>query len=191
MANFAGAFSRWFMPGRTDPGPRSRSRLRLSFSADEPGCVLPGTRMLIPISAAEAVPAVVTYYRIRVEATSLRAINGCAGCLTGIFKDGTPVMSGETVRLPFAPADAADALAKRIHPDVPAYLDFLMISTNNQVLPCAYQEMGHNATPWVELFKEPGEYRLRVVVTAGQMTSSIDVLVIRSGDGQVEIRNAA
>jgi hypothetical protein len=169
-----------------------RPKLWLSFSIDDTGCVRPGARVLIPVSDTEAVTAGVTYYRVRVDAVSALAIDGCAGRLTAIFRNGVSLMSGEGVPLPFAPAEAPDALAKRVYPQRPEYLDVLMISSNNHVLPCAYRGAGPNGGSWTELFKEPGEYRFRVVVTAGPTTSSIDLLLTWTGEHQaVDIKKAA
>lgn len=179
------------LAGKTGATLQMRSKLRLSFNVDDAGCVQPGARLLIPISATAAVPADVTYYRIRADSASLLPVRGCAGYLKEISRDGVPMMRADDVRLPFAPANAADTLAKRIRPDEPEYLDFLMISTNNHIVPCAYRDMGHNAVPWVELFKEPGQYRFHVVVTAGHTASSIEVLLTWTGDHKaVEIRAA-
>jgi hypothetical protein len=167
-----------------------RRRLWLSFSTDDDGCVRPNQRILLPISANEAMPTTVTYYRVRVDATSMRATDGCSGHLSDISKDGVPIMKGESVPLAFA-GDAKDALAKRVYPGVPEYLNFLMISASNHVVPSAYKGMGHGGVPWVDLFKQPGEYRFRIVVTAVQMTSTIEIALTWTGDHKTaEIRKA-
>jgi hypothetical protein len=176
----------------TELEEKIRPKLNLSFCPDSADCVRPNTRVLIPVAPGQVAAAVVTVYRLRVDTDSAVAIDWCAGHLTEILRDGKSIMSGENIRLTFAPAEDSDTLAKNVYPNTSEHLEFLMISSANQLAPCAYQGRGPNSVAWRDLFTAPGEYRFRISVTSPQTTAGIDVVLNWTGDSRtLEIKEAA
>lgn len=106
------------------------------------------------------------YYRVKVETTSPFPINGCAGFVTTIDRDGTSIFSGHNLHLTFAPAEGADAVSKQIRPGVPEYLDLLAITEHDQIIIATKGYSHPSVASYPELFANTGLYTLHVVVSS-------------------------
>jgi hypothetical protein len=144
---------------------RLRPKLKATFSADDPGCVRPNTKINAEVNSPEGtqkikIPA--TYYRIRVETDNSSLVEGCFGRLLAIKRDGKVVVSGENIDLPFAHS-TNDAFSKRIYEGVPEYLDLVAlpqgltpaIATLNFIAPSSLGQ---------KIFTLPGRYTFEVVL---------------------------
>src|SRR6266851_6305477 len=149
---------------------RIKSKIRLSFSMNEPGCVRPNTY----ITAGPDKDVVATWYRIKVEALGVSALTGCRGRLVALERGSSNLLLGETPSLSFA---QGDGLSKIISPGVPEYLDFLVANdTHGAHVPVVSEHLSQ-AVRWNELFSIPGDHRLRIVVVPRDCPpASIDLL---------------
>lgn len=158
-----------------------RPKLKWSFRMNDPLCVRPNTiittyfanpiagrqNMTIqPSTGIQILSSIeATYYRIKVEADCLGSISNCCGYLLAIEKDGAIIFDGETPLLPFTPALDPDATAKTIRAGVPALLDFLYITANNEVrLPIHGAKS--SSVNFDKLIAQNAKYVLRIVVTS-------------------------
>ena len=105
---------------------------------DDPGCVRPNTIITagfrLPDGTFRGGQVTSTYFRIRVDTETASPVVNCRGRLIAITRDGATILQGENLALPFASHGMADALAKRIDPGVPEYLDLIAITADGHVL---------------------------------------------------------
>lgn len=157
-------------------------KLRCSFSMGDPGCVRPNTAFNLSFQDGphptdiRRIQIPCDWYRVRVESGSTQRAVGCRGRLIWIKKDGTTVLEGEIVTLPFALAENPDAINKTIFPGAPEFLDVLGI-TENSVILALHKFVGASSINWDDIFSLPGEYVLRIVVVSDNAVPvSIDLL---------------
>jgi hypothetical protein len=148
---------------------RIKSKIRLSFSMNEPGCVRHKHVYVGPDK-----DVVATWYRIKVEALGASALMGCRGRLVALERGSSNLLLGETPSLSFA---QGDGLSKITSPGVPEYLDFLVANDTHGAHVAVVSEHLSQAIRWNELFSIPGDHRLRIVVVSRDCPpASIDLL---------------
>lgn len=141
-------------------------KVKLEFEETDPRCVV---AVKYPNGAA------VRFFRLRVSYLGV----GTAFCyanLASVEKDGRDANLPEPVPLTFAPAeDGKHALRKRLGDGIPANLDVAYVVETGRFLPATEfdPEKGGRVVPdWATgFFDVPGEYKLRVVVSADELAS--------------------
>jgi hypothetical protein len=115
----------------------------------------------------------------------MKAIPKGSGFLISIKRGNIPVMPDESIQLTFAPGNWTDASKKRIHPEVPAFLDVFWISELGQIELCPVNRELPNSVAMKEIFKQRGTYVLNVIVSGKNVTSVAATLIFDwTGDWQ-------
>jgi hypothetical protein len=149
------------------------------------GCKRPNTTVVLPnpANAAIRIQTLSDWYRVKVESLGSEIVVGCRGRLVSITKGAVDQLGGESPSFPFAPHEKEDALSKSIYPDVPEYLDVLVITEANQVLLVLREVSDGSPIDWGAIFSEPEEYRIRIaVVTSNARPATIDLLFKWTGN---------
>lgn len=136
-------------------------KLKCSFDAGIPGCVYHS-----PVTLNSVVPILAYWYRLYVENIGIDPAIECDARLRRLTKEGviTPLIAGEIVKLPFAPATAADQYAKEIRNTREEYLDFLVITEQNRALVRALDRSPGIA--WDDMFSSYGDYLFEIGITS-------------------------
>jgi hypothetical protein len=129
-------------------------------------------------------PTLIRFYRMAVESDGVDAVHDCRALLTQISKNGVKRWGDDNVLLTFAPGEDADATCKTIYDKTTEFLDVLLISEWNKIIP-AVKNRHWRFTPTERIFSEPGEYILTVVISAQGM-ATIKVLLTFNWTGVSE-----
>lgn len=176
-----------------------RPKLKCSFSMSDAGCVVGETELTTATIAGEPFAHRTTlsasmllatlgtktgmmYCRVKVESNCLIVVRQCKGRLLSINRNGEVVFEGGPLILPFAPAEHEDAIDKHIHPHAPEYLDFMGISDNNAIILTPYKHHAPSAVNYNTIFREHGEYRMKLAVLCDGPTAQIDLIFSWTGD---------
>jgi len=136
-------------------------------------------------------PMPVNFFRIVVNATNeSQLVRDCTGFITRIEKDRKTKWGGNNAQVTFAQGEESDALSKTIRYPVAEYLDVLAVTSRNQVFPGTKPTIGLRLWPFVpamdEIFSEPGDYALKVVITGDGVVPPITALLKFSWTGDWE-----
>ena len=189
-----------------------RPKLKCSFGMKDAGCVRPNTRFSTSMgfaysstsstSAMSVGPGLptdnpgtlqttmgaltlsgptATYYRLKVACDGLDSVSNCRGRLETIDKNGAAV-NWEPCLLPFAPAQSADSLAKKIHNGAPEHLDMMFISDDNKAELTPPDFRGSSSVDWRNLFSDPAIYTMRINILSDTPTVACDIIFNWTGD---------
>ena len=121
-----------------------------------------------------------TSFRLKVAADRIGSVEGCRGRLVSIRRGHEAVLDGERLVLPFIPANALDATAKRIDARVPELLEFLQISDRNTIeVPTVTRA---NAISVKTLFLQPGDYTFLIIVSSPESATTVQPVLHWTGD---------
>jgi hypothetical protein len=158
----------------TPPGDKTKlpisvpqeSELRLHIECDSSveGCVAEARWTI------NGKPLRVNFFRIAVNVVGQdQSVRNCTGFLRRIEKNGKTKWGGNNAQLTFAQAEEPDTFSKVIRHSVAEYLDVLAVTSGNQIFPGTKPISGIRGWPFVpgmgEIFSEPGDYLLTVVIT--------------------------
>jgi hypothetical protein len=89
------------------------------------------------------------YFRARVTLRCHQAVSGCFGSLTRIegFASNRLIREQEVDTLPFAPSHDPDSTSKTLSPDVPIFLDVLVVDFRSGVDQVYIAHKQHGANP--------------------------------------------
>ncbi|WNJ99420.1 hypothetical protein L2D14_16310 [Thalassospiraceae bacterium LMO-JJ14] len=104
------------------------------------------------------------YYRVRVEYLGTGTLSGCFGRLVDVTGDNTQGGFGNSLPLPFAASEDADATSKVLISGTPEFLDIGFITQGGAF---HLKTVGGRIPNSIsKLFSNPGSYRLRVQVAS-------------------------
>jgi hypothetical protein len=152
-----------------------RPKLKCSFSASNPGCVMRN----IKLGVRDGKELKGTFYRVKVEADSVIQVDSCSGRLRSIKRDGTEVFSGQPCRLPFTPSERPDAVNKTIHENEPEYLDCVLVTNDNKVFIWASDQEGQRGPKYGHLLETPGDYEFNISVVSSAPTCFVPPLIFK------------
>jgi len=125
---------------------------------------------------------------VGVDGDRTKNIENCRGAIKSIKKNSEEKLPGDIMLLPFAPSSGIDTKSKTIVDKLPAFLDVLTISEENNVF-LSYFSSLEDIPGSINLnrtfFPELGEYILTVVVSGNDTASSEFLLKFNwTGDWQ-------
>jgi hypothetical protein len=154
---------------------RLKPKIKCSFSSAHADCIRPNT-----VVSFLNRKIVCTYYRIKVEADCSGHVSDCRGHLLFIKHGNKIIFQGENIILPFAHSDKNDAV---VYEGVPEYLDFLVITDDNEISSATRGFKVPSSINYQELFSQPGDYEFDVVISSPKGPSvSIKPVLKWSGD---------
>lgn len=154
---------------------RLRPKLKCSFASADAGCIRPNT----VVSFANRQKVRCTYYRIRVQTDCSGHVPDCRGRLILIRRGKNVLFEGENLILPFAHSGNS----VRIDQGVPEYLDFIVITNDNNIWLGIPHFMGPSSIKYNELFSQPGDYEFHIAISSPQCPSVLIKPVLKwSGD---------
>jgi hypothetical protein len=116
------------------------------------------------------------FWRLAVKTECLKSVTNCKGFLTRIDKDGENKWGDESQQLTFSQGEDPDALSKTVYNKVPAFLDVLVLTSNNEIIPGTKDRKWPYVASMRDIFSEPGQYILTVAVT-GDGSPTINALL--------------
>jgi hypothetical protein len=145
------------------------SQLSLFWSGDLRTVQPTGPSLFV---SAHPISTPATYYRIKVDADGSSSVTGCCGYLRDIKRwEGnkfTSVLNGNNLRLTFAPPEQRDTIAKKIDSGISQYLDFFVVTDNNEPLIPTYKWEIPSALSISEIFSHLGYYIFVIAIVPGE-----------------------
>lgn len=137
-----------------------KPKLNVSFNMNDPHCV---RRNVLLANGSHG-----DWYRVKVESINDANVDHCSARLLDVHRGTSPIFEGETPRLAFA--QQKDPYDVTVSAKIPAYIDLLVVRSDNIALLHLPTPDGQASINTQELFSMPGDHTIRIAVKSDSPT---------------------